>query len=276
MRNRFCAVAVMAVLGFGAAVLAQTPVEPATPERPSALVTDTSAGGARQAKHAVATLLRKRVESVDWSEAPFSEVIEWLENESDGRVNVIPRWSALGREGVDSETAVTVRLKNTIVESVLNEVLLTIKPEGELAYRGQENVLRISTRADFDTKMITRVYDISDIVIRIPDFGQNSPQIDLQQAGGRGGGGGGGGGRSVFTGGASGSEQGESGEQAEQAMKTRLEEMARIIQETIAVDTWDLGQVGGRGRIRVHGRYMIIYNTIDVHEMIGGPVVLGG
>jgi hypothetical protein len=238
------------------------------------LKTEVSAVGARHAKDGVERLLRKRVESLEWADQPFSEVIEWLKTESDGRVNIIPRWNALEQEGVDTETPVTVQFKDTTVGDVLNETLLAISPEGELAYHGQENTLRISTKADFDRKMIFHVYNVTDIMIRIPDFGQNAPQIDLQQTSGSGGGGGGGG-RSVFSGGSSGGEQGESGEQAEQAMKTRLEDMAKIIQETIAVDTWDVGQIGGRGRIRVIGRYLVVYNTLEVHEMLGGPVVLG-
>ena len=275
MRNGRCAVAILAAFGFVVAASAQTsPTDPAAPQRQGTLKTEVSSGGARLAKGGVERLLRKRVESIEWTDQPFSEVIEWLKTESDGRANIIPRWSALEQEGVDTETPVTLQFKDVTIGDVLNETLQIISPEGELAYRGQDNTLRISTKADFDRKMIFRVYDVTDIMIRIPDFGQNAPQIDLQQTS-SGGGGGGGGGRSVFSGGSSGGEQGESGEQAEQAMKTRLEEMAKVIQETIAVDTWDFGQVGGRGRIRVQGRYLIVYNTVEVQEMIGGPVVLG-
>ena len=44
-----------------------------------------------------AALLRMRVDSVDWVETTFEEVIDWLVDLSEDRVNVIPRWNALGR-----------------------------------------------------------------------------------------------------------------------------------------------------------------------------------
>ena len=271
-----CAIAVLAVLAFVVVASAQTrPASPATPERGATSKTDVAVTGSRPVTDAALKLLRKRVESVDWNETPFTEVIDWLKTEGDGRVNVIPRWTPLGEENITPDTPVTLQLKDSTVEVVLRETLEAMSPGGELGFRGQENELAIATLSYFNRKLVTRIYDVTDIMIRFPDFGQNAPQIDLQKTR-QGGGGSGGGGQSVFSGGTSGSEQGESGEQAEQAMKTRLEDFAKNIQETIAVETWDLGQVGGRGRIRVvNNRYLIITNTLEVHEAIAGPMVFG-
>ncbi|MEK7757912.1 MAG: hypothetical protein AAB385_11940, partial [Planctomycetota bacterium] len=92
-----------------------------------------------------------------------------------------------------------------------------------------------------------------------------------------------GGGQSVFGGaggGQTGNQDNESGQQAEQLLEQRLTKLKELIQRTIAPETWDLtGQqggatqaagAGGRGRIEVYSRSLVISNTIEVHEAIAG------
>jgi len=230
----------------------------------------------RSASHAAAALLAKRIESVDWLDMPFEEVIAWLKTESEGHVNIVPRWGPLSVESVDRDTLVTLQLNNTTVAEVLIEVMDQLSEEGALRFRGTDNKLRISTRTDFDRKMYVRIYDTTDILFRVPDFGETAPIIDLQRTGGSGGGGGGsGGGQSVFSGSSS-TDQEEGGEQAEQDLREHLETLRTLIEETIAPDTWDTGDVGGRGRIRIFNRSLVIVNTIEVHEMIAGRFAFGG
>jgi hypothetical protein len=126
-------------------------------------------------------------------------------------------------------------------------------------------------------------------MFRVPNFGQNAPQIDLQQAGQGGGGGGGGGAgssRGVFSGAGGGQEEEEGGEQAEQEMEERLERLRALIEQSIEPQSWDLtgspsqqtmGQLGGggRGRIRVFNRSLVVTNTIEVHEQIAGWFAYG-
>jgi hypothetical protein len=242
-----------------------------------------SAGGAdlrslavsRPAQNAASNLLRSRVESVDWIDKPFEEIIEWLKGENDGQVNIIPRWIALNVESVDRDTPVNLQLNSTTIAEVLNEVLDQLSPDGQLGYRAIGSTLRISTRDDFDRKMYLRIYDATDILFKVPNFGEEAPNIDLQNTNSGGGGGGGGGGQSVFQGaGGQGGSQEDSGEQAEQDLRERLEELRELIEQTISPETWDTGtgqaQIGGRGRIRVFNRSLVIFNTIEVHEMISG------
>lgn len=230
---------------------------------------------ARPVQNAASNLLRKRVESVDWIDKPFEEVVEWLKGESDGMVNVIPRWIALNVESVDRDTLVNLQLNSTTIADVLNEVLDQLSPDGQLGYRAMGNTLRLSSKDDFDRKMYLRIYDATDILFKVPNFGQDAPNIDLQNTNQGGGGGGGGGGQSVFQGGGGqGGSQEDSGEQAEQDLRERLEELRKLIEETISPETWDTGtgqgQIGGRGRIRVFNRSLVVYNTIEVHEQIAG------
>jgi hypothetical protein len=275
MTIRTCTVGVAALLGCSLSALAQTALSRSgaldSQVRPRS---DTSVITSRARPNAAVLLLRKRVENVDWDGTPFEVVIDWLKDESEGRVNVVPRWGQLSIESLDRDTLVTLQLNNTMVADVLNEMVDQLSPDGEVTFRAVGNTLKISTKTDFDRKMYVRVYDATDILFRVSDFGQESPRIDLQQTGGSGGGGGGGG-QSVFQG-AGGAGQSKGGEQAEQDMTERLEELRTMIEQIIAPDSWDTSDTGGAGRIRIFNRSLIVFNTIEVHEMIAGPFSFGG
>ncbi len=222
---------------------------------------------------AAIALLNKRVESISWDEdTTFEEVIDWLRAESEGKVNILLRWTALGIEGIDRDTVVTLELTNTTVAEVLNETIDQISDDGEIRYHAFSNKLKISTKADFDRRLYVRIYDAADIVFRVEDFGQGAPAIDLQQAGQGGGGGGGGGGasRSVFTGTGGAQSQSQGGEQAEQELEERLEKLKDVIVIMFAPETWADGGAGGRGQIQVYNSMLIVKNTIEVHQMIAG------
>jgi len=238
---------------------------------------------------AAESLLRKRVDAIDWRDKTFEEVLDWLRDQGEDRVNIVPKWGPLGIWNVDRESLVTLQLNNTTVADVLNETLDLLSEEGEIRYRGIDNKLTISTRQDFERKFFVRVYDATDLLFRIPDFGQQAPIIDLQRTANQGGGGGGGGGgQSVFGGGSGGGQSGqqdnESGQQAEQLIEQRLTKLKDLIQRTIAPETWDLtgtqgasvaAGAGGRGRIEIYSRSLVISNTIEVHEMISGAFSFG-
>ncbi len=273
MTRRTLALVSAAVLVCSVSTFAQTASSQSGLSEQAAVAGGASASTGRALPNVALMALRRPVASVEWLDTPFEEVVEWLKDEAGGQVNVFPRWNALSVEGVDADTMVTLQLSNSTVAQVLNEVMDALSPEGQLAYRAKGNMLKLSTKADFDRKLYLRVYDATDILFTIDDFGDTAPVIDLQQAG-QSGGGGGGGSQGVFSGSSS-QEQGTAGEQIEQEMLARLGEVRTIIEEMIAPETWDTAQTGGVGRVRVYGRSLIVLNTIEVHEMIAGYFVLG-
>lgn len=217
----------------------------------------------------VRRLLRKHVDKVDWVEVTFEEVLEWLRGMADDNVNIVPRWPALNAVGVDTDSPVTLKLKDITVAEVLNEVMGLLSEDDQLLYRGERNVLRISSKDDFDRKLEVKVYDLTDILFYIPDMGRSAPLVDLQAASraGGSGGGGGGGGRGVFRGGSSG--QSEELEQDQSELEERLEKLRDIIYQVIEPESWIEG--GGTGTIEIYsGRSLIVRNTIEVHEQLGG------
>jgi len=216
-----------------------------------------------------AALLNMHVDSIDWVETTFEEVIDWLRDLSEDRVNVIPRWSALSTDSVGPEALITLKLKNVTVAEVLNEVLSQLSEDDTLGYHAIRNNLHISTKQHFDRKLYVRIYDVTNILFRIYDFGEEAPQIDLKQTA-RGGQGGSGGGQSVFSGGSGGSSSSQGGQQAEQEVEEQLNDMKALIEATIAPASWSTANTGGQGNIAIFNRSLVVYATIDVHEQIAG------
>ncbi len=273
MTARVLTVAMFTVLVLSVSASAQ---RPSSRSRDLERLTRSAKASARTSPHSALLLLRKRVENIDWIDTPFEEVLDWLKNESEGRVNVLPRWTPLGAESVDLDTLVTLQLNNTTVAEVLSETVDQLSLSGEVTFRAVGNTLKISTRADFNRKMELRIYDVTDILFRVQDFGQEAPLIDLQQTKSGGQGGGGGGGQSVFQGaGGQGGAQSQGGQQAELELEERLGELRELIEQTIEPDSWDTAATGGRGRIRIFQRSLVVRNTIEVHEMIAGSFFLG-
>lgn len=214
-------------------------------------------------------LLQRRVEKVDWSDSTLEEVMEWLRVEAEDRVNVIPRWTAMGNEGVTRDTLVTLQLRDITVAGVLAEVLDLISENRQVAYRAVGNSLYISTKRDFGRDMEIRTYDILDLIFFVPDFGRNAPTIDLNAASRQSssGGGGGGSGQSVFGGGTSSSSQDLEVEETE--LEERLTEIRDAIVKMVEPESWVEG--GGQGEVQLfNDRQLIVRNTIEVHEKIAG------
>lgn len=273
MTKRLIAMTVLVGLGIPAAAFAQ-----------SSGVARFNPGAqfrTRERKPLAADLLLKDVESVDWEDTTFEEVLDWFRAESEDRINIIPRWSALAVEGIDNDSLITLKLNDTNVAEVLNEVLDQLSPAGALGYRAKGNAIRLSTKTDFGRKLEIRTYSILDLVFDVPDFGRSFPAVDLQAAS-RSGGGGGGGGQSIFGGATS---QSDELEVEEQEIQERVSELIAIIATTVNPDSWGPiessgrgAQIGGAGpgTIRAfNNRTLVVYNTIEVHEKIAGYFASG-
>jgi hypothetical protein len=280
MKTNRLILALPVLLTGGLAALAQGPTKPTPSEsdRASTAVTEESiprfVRSVRGTNVAI-RLLEKRVESVDWNDAPLADVLNWLKEEGEGQVNIAPRWKALSVENVTPDSLVTLQVADTTVAEALSEVVDQLTEDGEVTFHAMDNLLTISTKADFNRQMFVKMYDATDVLFRAPNMGSSAPKIDLQNQQRSGGaGGGGGGGQGVFSGGGQGGGQEENvgGQQEEQQLEQRLERLREKITRTIAPESWDTGQAGatGRGRIEVYNTFIIVYNTIEVHEMIGG------
>lgn len=219
-------------------------------------------------------LLNQRIPEVSFEDLPLDQVIEWLQGYTGMNVNV--RWQTLIDQGVARDKPITLKVKGLR----LSQVLWMIMNEAggadiKLAYRATGKLLILSTEEDLGKEMLVRVYEVADLLTRVPDF-RNAPQIDLQnsQQGGGGGAGGGGGG-SIFSGGSGGGGQGEDDQQNQQQgqpgqVDPEMTILLNLIQSTIQPDTWVVN--GGPGTIQAWRTQIVVRNNIRVHQELGGPV----
>lgn len=225
---------------------------------------------ARDGMNPIRALLLKPVESVVWDGDALGDVIEWLKTESEGKVNIVVQWKALGVESIDEDTEVRLEMHDTTVAEVLSEVLEGISDIDPLTYLGSGTKLKISTKSDFDKKLFTRSYDISDVMVKIRN-NRGSPQIDLQQQQQSSGGGGGQNGQtqvqSIFSGqGGGGGDEDEEDEGEDEERATEIMDFIRI---TVEPDSWQ--ENNGLGTMNVFNRQLVVRNTLTVHEILGGP-----
>ena len=157
------------------------------------------AGGETDINRNVARLLKAPV-PIKFENNALVNVIDYLHNTT--TANFFVNWASLEAVGVDQDTPISLSLSNVPADQALRLVLqqagagLEFDPIGFSIIDG---VVEISTARDLEKTTDTRVYDIRDLLVQVPNFG-NAPAFDLNEAlsntnsGGSGGGGGGGGG----------------------------------------------------------------------------------
>jgi len=111
----------------------------------------------------VLAALEKPVD-VDFSKMPLKDCIEHLRKES--KIPFYIDQQTLTDEGVALDQPITLKLKATPLESVLNLLLHPM----QLAYFPENEVLMITTETKAGEKLITRTYPVPDLV-RIPKGG---------------------------------------------------------------------------------------------------------
>jgi type II secretory pathway component GspD/PulD (secretin) len=224
--------------------------------------TATELGGST-ADQATALLLERRLPELKLDAVPFSDVVDGLRDLTNA--NIFVNWRALEAEGVDRAAPVTARLRDVKFSKALDTILADVGGGTvTLGYTIDEGVITISTETDLARNTLTRVYDIRDLIVEIPDF-FDAPQFQL---GGTtavsGGGGGGGGSQSLFGG--TGGQQGGEGQTVREGLITEITE---LIQETVDPESWR--EAGGSvGSIRVLGGNLIVNQTPENHRALTG------
>ena len=187
----------------------------------------------------------------------FSDVIAFLRDITNS--NIVVKWTALSILGIDETTPVNIRLSNVTFEKALKTILDYVGGFEPLGYMIDDGVITISTRDDLATKTYTDVYDIRDLIVRVPNF--VAPRLDLGAAGGEEGTTGG---IELFE------DEGGDGEDDEGNIPTRAEiifNITSLIQETIDPLSWQ--QNGGEvGSIReLHGQ-LVVTQTSQNHQSL--------
>jgi len=193
-------------------------------------------------------------------DTPFNEAIEIIRNSVDPPLKIIVLWNDLSDNAyIEQDAPIGMQGFAGVPVGETLRIMLTSISGGvaNIDFVVKEGYITIATRESLPgTKLITQVYDISEIVGASANFEPTQTQTGGQ------GGGGGGGSISQSSGNTGGTED------SEQLMDENTDDIVTIIQETIAPDTWLIN--GGEGSIvRTTNSYtLIISQSPQVHLQI--------
>ena len=199
-------------------------------------------------------VMQRTIAEVRFDAAPLEGVLDWFADTS-GQ-NVVVQWQMLADVGIERDQPVSLRLRSVQLGTVLWLILNQVAgPDIQLAYEADRELILISTAQALSQRMIVRVYDVTDLLSRVPNF-RNGYRLDLSSLG-------------TGTGGLERDEEpddgmGDSGGQAAGTIGLLVD----VIQEAIEPDSWRMH--GGNGTIVSFGTQLVVRNTIAVHQQLGG------
>ncbi len=203
---------------------------------------------------------RRGAAEISFDEIPLKAVLDFFRDISG--VNFHVNWRSLEASGISQKTPVTLKVSNISVGRALDLVLDQINVGrdrlGSVYWVVDRGVVEIATGAVLNRKPITRVYDVGDLLVAVPNF--EGPTIDTGTSGTDSSGGGATGGlfesmdtrTSSSTGTSSGDES-----MAEKRQKNR-DTLIEVIKMSIGKDMW---APMGKGSVKIIRDQLIITQT---------------
>lgn len=224
---------------------------------------------------AVRQQLAQRLPELQFQGVTLGDAIEFMRDVSGA--NIAVNWKALEAAGVNRDTPVNLHLSHITLRKAMDMVLNEAAGGDALTYYVDEGVIEITTRELADRAMVTRVYDVQDLLMEIPDF-TNAPQFNLgqqQNSGGGGGsnsalgqGGGGGGGINVTNQLFNGNGTSNTTTTTGKTKAERAQDLVDLIKAVIKPDIWK--ESGGPASIRYFNGMLVVTAPRSVQEAIGG------
>lgn len=213
-------------------------------------------------QRSIAALLETRAAEVMFEGAPFEQVMDWVAETT--RLNIWVRWETLEDAGVDRDKPITLKVRNLRLSQILWMILSEAGgTSAKLGYAMSGDVILVSTRDDLSSELTTRVYNVRDILARVPRF-HSGVQIDPAQAL-----------RSISQGSNTGGSQSsftsnQPGEESETSAGDEMQNLIMLILTTVEPDTWTNG--GGLGTIMGWRGRIVVRNSLYVHQLLGGAL----
>ncbi len=230
---------------------------------------------------ALLRLLDTRVEQFQFDDDSLEDALAWFREQ--GLKNIIVRWKLLDQVGeIGKDTQITLSLQDVTLGEALDVVLEQVSSaasssQERLTYHVFDGMLKISTRADFDRQVYTRTYYVEDLLYPISlnellpflQVGQSfayvseldpavatgavaqEPIIDVIDTGSFHGPGDPGYGQPDFKG----------------MREEELEKLVNLLKQ-VRPQSWQEG--GGPGTITPFSDKLVISQTIEMHEIVGG------
>ena len=180
-------------------------------------------------------------------DTPLNEAIEIIKISVDPPLKIIVRWRDLDENAyIEQDTVIGIQGMTGIpLKKALKELLDAVSGGiANIDYIIEDGIITIATRMSLPTKLVTHVYDITELIGRPAQFEAN---LEISTTG-------------IETGGG-----GEA--TIEGAMPQQTPEMVILmIQETIEPLSWLIN--GGEGTISAHGAKLVISQTPQIHEQV--------
>jgi len=198
---------------------------------------------------------------VQFDDNTLSDVLNFIATVSGLDMDI--DWQSLREIGVDRDSLVTLNLRNPPLRVVLERVLdrASADPFDAAGWAVYDGVLTIASERQLRKNRTLVIYDITDLILDIPNF-PDAPVIDLDSVLQQSQGGGGGGGQSPF-------QENEQDAEERPTRQERIDRIVEIIQAIVDTDGWrDNG--GETGEIQELNASLIITNTPKNHREIVG------
>jgi len=226
-------------------------------------------GSESEADRAVHLGLMTKIPRLNLTDIEFKDAVDFLRNVSG--VSILVSWGALEVVDITKESPINVVLKNVTAGRALRAVLENVGGGvTELGYNIDEGVVTISTKDDLAKKTGIRVYDIRDLIYRIPNFSGPRIELSMSGAGNAGNNGSGDSGGGLFDDEGTDGEGGD-GEEAEGLTKAEIIlKIIELIQKSVDPTSWQPnGEIGSV--LELHGQ-LVITQTPDNHTAIRGLI----
>lgn len=209
--------------------------------------------------------LRQKLPKLDFNDIDFENVVQFLRDV--GNTNIDVNWQALMAAGIEKTSKVNVHLMDVTFEKALRVVLSNVGGVTALSFVVDEGVITISTKEDLSQKTISRVYDISDMIVRVPNFA--GPVLDFTQSYGNTGSSGSSGGGGLF-GNTSSSTDNATGEENIPTKQEMIEKIVATFKQTVDPDSWR--PEGTIGTINELNGQLIVTQTADNHAALSNVI----
>jgi hypothetical protein len=199
---------------------------------------------------------------LNFDNTPMSDVLNYVRDLAG--VNFTVNWKSLEESGVTKETQITVQAKDIsfarLLDLVLEQVNAGKDRMGRVYWVVDDGVVTIATGSALNNDMITKVVDVSDLLVLVPNF--KGPVLNLSNSQGNGAGnsasGGGGGGLFPQQGNPGQNEPTDTDDPSANRQKLR-ESLMTAVKDSIGEDMW---KPDGKGSITIVGSKMVISQTL--------------
>lgn len=185
------------------------------------------------ANRAMERALARRLAELGIEDAPLDGAIEYLASQLQGNVHV--RWNRLADCGIERSAPISLRLRDVTLECGLR-LLMGEFGECALGYYIEDGVLIITTKEDVYVRLVTRVYDVRDLL--------QCAGADAAEAG----------------------EPSDSEVHAPHRPQTAQEKLEHLIVQTVEPESWM--ENGGAGTLVFYGDTLAVRAAGPVHRVL--------